>query len=133
MKIEKKVWLEYFQKIYNDLINNYKQKYGNQPTNRTQANTISRQPISEKSNIFKNETGKVLAVGYPRPPKNEKILGNIIVILFWFIVIFLTLYGLGGMSFVLNGVGLLISVPIFGLLLWIFYKIGNRFHWWLDS
>ena len=91
-------------------------------------------PFRKKAISSKTKPVKYWQIaGYPRPPKNEKILGNIIVILFWFIVIFLTLYGLGGMSFVLNGVGLLISVPIFGLFLWIIYKIGNRFHWWLDS
>ena len=91
-------------------------------------------PFRKKAISSKTKPVKYWQIaGYPRPPKNEKILGNIIVILFWFIVIFLTLYGLGGMPLVLNGVGLVIGVPILGLFLWIIYKIGNRFHWWLDS
>jgi len=57
-------------------------------------------------------------------------LANTVVILFWLIVVFLTLYGLGGMSLVLNGVGFVIGVPILGLFFWGIYKLGDRFHWW---
>ena len=59
----------------------------------------------------------------------NKYIGNIVVALFWLVVIFGTLYGLGGMSLVINGIGLVIGVPIFGLVLWGIYKVGNRRNW----
>jgi len=43
------------------------------------------------------------------------------------------LYGLGGMSLVLNGIGFIIGVPILVLFFGIIYKKGNRFHWWFDA
>ena len=63
---------------------------------------------------------------------NEKI-GNLIIILFWSLVVLVMLYGLGGMSLVLNGIGFIIGVPILVLFFGIIYKTGNRFHWWFDA
>jgi len=57
----------------------------------------------------------------------NKYIGNIVVALFWLVVIFGTLYGLGGMPLVLNGIGLIIGVPIFGLVLWGIYKAWKKY------
>ncbi len=59
-----------------------------------------------------------------------KFLPNLVMPLFYVLLIFGLLYALGGISLILNGVGLVIGIPIFGLVLWIIYRIGDRYGWW---
>lgn len=60
----------------------------------------------------------------------NQYIGNIIITFFWLVVVFGTLYGLGGMPLVLNGIGLVIGVPILGLILWGIFRFGEKRNWW---
>ena len=60
----------------------------------------------------------------------KRELTRLIIILYAVFIILGTLYGLGGIDTVLGTFGLLVGLPIFGLILWGIYRFGYRLHWW---